>query len=247
MQPPAFHPRHTTRQRRTFLLLMLASGLNVFLVFARSVLAYARTHPEAPYAWPEIQGVLGIAYGFLCWNLLLAWAPYLAALQFNREVHAKSAIVLRAGWFALWLAFLPNAPYLVTDFIHLQYRPPVPVWYDIVLLFSFAFTGLMIGVVSLYEMRLALRRYLTRAKTEAVILGAIALAGFGVWLGRFQRWNSWDLLANPVALCRDVARTLTQRHEVIDALGVSGLMASILLIGYGMLSVAAAGNSPEVR
>lgn len=241
---PFFRDR---RQSNLFLLLLFATGMNALLVLARYFLTYAKAHPDAPYAWPEVQGVLGLAFGFLGWNLLLAWIPYLAALQFERKQRQGAHGAALLVWLLVWLLFLPNAPYMVTDFIHLQYRPPIPVWYDMVMLFSFAFTGLLLGILSLYEMRLALLRFFSSTRTELFILASIGLAGFGVWMGRFQRWNSWDIMTNPRGLLRDLFHTMTQRHELIDAIGVSGLMASILLIGYAMLRIVSAQNPQEVE
>ncbi|MCC6459079.1 MAG: DUF1361 domain-containing protein [Saprospiraceae bacterium] len=225
------------RQFNLFGLLVMATALNALLLLGRAALVNYKTHPAHSLAWPEIQGLFGLAFGFLGWNLFLAWVPYLAALRFER-----SGSRLRWAWFLLWLLFLPNAPYIVTDFIHLHHRPPVPVWYDMVMLFSFASTGLMLGLLSLYEIRLALGRQWSRLFTESIMCAAIGLAGFGVWLGRFQRWNSWDVFSNPAGLLRDLLHTVTQRHELIDALGVSGLIGAMLLMGYAMLSVMLSGG-----
>lgn len=239
MEHPAssIPPFRDRRQYQLFWLLVLATGLNALLLLLRLWYVHLKTHPGEPYSWPEVQGIFGLAFGFLGWNLLLAWVPYLAALRFGRAHRFGASRGVLLLWFALWLAFLPNAPYIVTDFIHLRYRPPVPVWYDMVMLFAFASTGLMLGLLSLNEIRHTLRRRFAAVHTELVMLAAIGLSGFGVWLGRFQRWNSWDLLANPVDLFRDLAHTMLQRHELVDALGVSGLIGGMLAIGYAMLNV----------
>ena len=225
------------RQFNLFGLLVMATVLNALLLMGRAVLVKYKIHPSAPLDWPEIQGLFELAFGFLGWNLMLAWVPYLAAWRFER-----GDSLLRWAWFLLWLLFLPNAPYIVTDFIHLQHRPPVPVWYDMVMLFSFASTGLMLGLLSLYEIRLALRRQWSRMFTEGIMCATIGLAGFGVWLGRFQRWNSWDVFSNPAGLLRDLLQTVSQRRELIDALGVSGLIGALLLMGYAMLTVMLSGG-----
>ena len=87
-----------------------------------------------------------LAYTFLIWNLLLAWLPLafaLVAFQFSR----RPLIVLPAA--AAWLLFLPNAPYLITDLIHLRPWPNVPHWYDAIMFFTAATTGLFLGFTSL--------------------------------------------------------------------------------------------------
>lgn len=101
-------------------------------------------------------------YGFLCWNLFLAWIPWLAGQTFRAASRRRASTVLQLGWFALWLLFLPNAPYIATDLIHLAPRPPVPLWYDLALLLSYAGTGLLLGYVSLLEVQTAVEERFSR-------------------------------------------------------------------------------------
>lgn len=185
------------RQSRLFLLITLASCFDVFLVQARFALKQARAYPSGDFTWPELQAFFGLSWSFLIWNLFLAWIPYLAALLFERLQASGAGRWILLFCFGIWLAFLPNAPYIVTDFIHLEPRPPIPVWFDMVLLFSFASTGMALGVFSLYEVHRALRRQFSGKTAHLIIIGAAVLAGFGVWLGRFLRWNSWDIFRNP--------------------------------------------------
>ena len=223
------------RQYRLLLLISLATCFDVFLVQARFALKQAHAYPSGDFIWPELQAFFGLSWSFLTWNLFLAWIPCLAALLFERLQAAGASRWALLIWFGIWLAFLPNAPYIVTDFIHLEPRPPIPVWYDMVLLFSYACTGMALGVFSLYEVHQALRRQFSGKIAHLIIFGASGLAGFGVWLGRFLRWNSWDILTNPAGLLRDILQTLANRYELIKALGISGLMGAVLLMGYLML------------
>ncbi|TNE50515.1 MAG: DUF1361 domain-containing protein [Bacteroidetes bacterium] len=231
------------RQYRLFLLLALASGLDILLVLARSVLVQYRGLSYGAAYWNEIAGFLGLGFGFLIWNLFLAWVPYLAAFRFERADRQNSNTFRLLGWFGLWLLFLPNAPYIITDLIHLEYRPPVPIWYDIIMLFAFASTGLWIGTLSLYEIRTTLQRRFSGKLTEMVMLTAIGLSGFGVWLGRFQRWNSWDIFTRPRALLRDLVHTAQQWPELAKALGISALISVLVLAGYVMVAVMLTGKS----
>lgn len=230
------------RQYRLFLLLVAASGFDVLLVLARAILEQVKQHAIDPYAWTEIEGIFGIAFGFLVWNLFLAWIPYWASLQCAYERANGGRRLAIFVWCAVWLVFLPNAPYIVTDFIHLQFRPPIPVWYDMVLLFAFACTGLMLGLLSLYEMQRTLLHQFSAGLTRFLIVAAIGLSGFGVWLGRFQRWNSWDLLTNPDGLLRDLALTLAHRSQLVKAAGVSGLIAGLVLFGFAFMSTLLSAN-----
>lgn len=223
------------RQRRLFLLISLATGFDFCLLQARFALRQVRLHPPGDVVWPALQAFFGLSWSFLLWNLFLAWIPYLAALRFERLQAARAGSRALLVWFGVWLAFLPNAPYIITDFIHLEHRPPVPVWYDMVMLFAFASTGMALGLFSLYEVYIALRRQFPGKAAHFAVCSAAGLAGFGVWLGRFQRWNSWDIVTNPLHLCRDIIDTLTNRQELIKALGISGLMGVMLLMGFFML------------
>ena len=104
----------------------------------------------------------------------------------------------------LWLLFFPNAPYLVTDLIHLRSYPPVPAWYDIGLLISFAWTGCFLAVASLYSMHQIIRDYTGRSVSWLIVAGMIGLCGLGIYVGRFLRWNSWDLLQDPLSIAKDM-------------------------------------------
>jgi uncharacterized membrane protein len=147
--------------------------------------------------------------------------------------------------FGLWLLFLPNAPYIVTDFLHLKHKPPVPLWFDLVLLFSFAGTGLLLGLLSLHNMQQALTARLSARWAQWLIGGAIALSGFGIWLGRFQRWNSWDIFTRPDALLADLLSTLSSWPELARAIGVSVLLSGIFWMGYGLLTALLDKNQPS--
>ncbi len=225
------------QQRNLFLMLALASCCVGLLLFGRmyfnwSNLTAIRSLDEL-ISTRNVQGT----YLFLGWNLFLAWVPYLAALRTERLSRLGVRKTIQFGWLALWLVFFPNAPYIVTDFVHLRQRLPVPVWYDMTLLFATASTGLLLGLLSLYEVQHVLRRWFSAGLSWLLLCCAIGLGGFGVWLGRFQRWNSWDLATNPFALLRDLANTLRQPHEFVTAFGISVLLSGILLVGYGVLKV----------
>src|SRR3954452_18414503 len=94
---------------------------------------------------------------------------------------------------ALWLAFFPNAPYIVTDFVHLSRDPLAPLWFDGLTIGAFAATGLLLGLGSLYLVQSAVRRELG----WVVVSAALVLGSVGIYLGRFVRLNSWDFFTNP--------------------------------------------------
>jgi uncharacterized membrane protein len=146
---------------------------------------------------------------FLIWNLFLAWIPLLFAFPIYvmraRGVNRPKLLLLCA---AVWFFFYPNAPYLITDLVHLKTRLPVPRWYDLVLMMSFAWTGVFLGVFSLYLMQEVIRAWRGRAASWLFAITMLALGAFGVFVGRFWRWNSWEAFTRPFGLATDTVRRL---------------------------------------
>lgn len=148
-----------------------------------------------------------VHYWFLLWNLALAWVPLVMAgiahrLSASRRGSVWVVVVLAAG---VWLLFFPNAPYILTDFLHLgSMGDLVPGWYDVLMLFWFAWTGLLLGVVSLYLMHDIVGRAVGTVGGWVFVVLAAGLGSFGIYLGRFMRWNSWDLLQRPLPLADKV-------------------------------------------
>jgi uncharacterized membrane protein len=171
------------------LALVLASVLSCALVVVRGY--YAGT----------------TAFVFFFWNLFLAWVPLVAALLFyGLAARQTRSWMLLVGVAVIWFLFFPNAPYIVTDIVHLRETPPVPYWYDIICVMAFAQTGLFLGYLSLYLMQEVVRAWLGRWVGWLFALAMLSLSAFGVYLGRFLRWNSWDALVTPFDVLRDAAR-----------------------------------------
>jgi len=137
-------------------------------------------------------------YAFLIWNLFLAWIPFIIAyITYVASISRRWLYILIPFSAFLWLIFFPNAPYILTDFQHLSNAgTDIPVWYDVILLIWFAFTGLFLGMVSLFLMQEVVRREFGRWFGWGFVLVAAGLTSIGVYVGRFLRWNSWDILEN---------------------------------------------------
>lgn len=176
-----------------------------------------------------------VSFGFLAWNLVLASVP-LAATTVLRLLDARrSHLVFRMLAVALWLLFLPNAPYILTDFIHLAPKPAVPLWFDSLLLLSFAGTGLAMAYRSLFDIEeLVARRFGTVAAVSVSSI-ALLLCGFGIYLGRFRRLNSWDVFHEPWATFVMVAERFLQPWEHPRTWAVTLLYGGVLLLGYAVL------------
>ena len=133
----------------------------------------------------------------LVWNLFLAWVPFLLALLvYDGERRGWSPGPLLALG-AAWLVFLPNAPYIVTDVKWLGEYAGGSLAYDAVLIGVAATIGLALGFVSLYLMQVVVARRLGPLAGWGVVWAALVLSGVGVYLGRFERWNSWDVVTEP--------------------------------------------------
>lgn len=143
---------------------------------------------------------------FLNWNLFLAFIPW-AASSAVMTSGSKNKVVL-AALVLVWIVFFPNAPYIITDFVHLRISYSAPAWFDILLIFSFAWTGLVYGFLSLIDIEILLAKYISRRMTTCLIVVFIFIVSFGIYLGRYLRWNSWDILSNPLGLLADIVHRI---------------------------------------
>ena len=134
-----------------------------------------------------------------------------------------------------WLIFFPNAPYIITDFIHLKSRPIVPQWFDIVFLFLYAWTGLVLGLVSLIDIEKVLIPKIGSIKVKLGIIVLLFLSAYGVYLGRVLRWNSWDIIYRPLQLILEALAPLFSPNNHIRAWGITFLYALLLNLIYWTL------------
>jgi uncharacterized membrane protein len=180
-------------------------------------------------------------FRFLVWNLILAWIPLLLALLVYDRYRRGSPLLPLLPALALWLLFLPNAPYIVTDFVHLSADSPVPLWLDGVELSAFAWTGMLLGFVSLYLVHAVARHRFGPAPSWIGVLGVLALVSVGVYLGRVKRWNSWDLLTQPGARLAQLQAHLGDPASLTRAAGitfaVTCLLAAAYLVFYVLMGV----------
>lgn len=174
-----------------------------------------------------------IVYFFLNWNLLLAWIPFgLAALMHVLGRKATSSLPLLAALFAVWLLFFPNAPYLVSDLMHLAPRQNVPLWYDAMLLFSYAWNGLILGFASLWLIQQLVAERLGVIAGWLLVMVTLLAAGFGIYLGRFERWNSWDVFVDPAGRVGALVSGLLNPMAHPRAIAVTLLFAAFMAIAY---------------
>ena len=208
-------------QRETFtplLALVFASVVSVALVAARTV-------------WTG-----KLAHLFLVWNLFLAWLPLLFALlvfdQYRRGAARNWRVFALSG---AWLLFFPNAPYIFTDLIHLTSRFYRHFWVDLSLVLLCALTGFVLGFVSLYLMQSVVARLYGRL-AGWVFIGVVAgLSGIGIYLGRFLRFNSWDVIVKPVKLYQGIGAWAADPLAHSTSYAFPLLFAVFVFMAYVML------------
>jgi uncharacterized membrane protein len=202
----------------TVLSLIIVSSLSTFLLFLRFLYS----------------GRLG--FPFLFWNLFLAWLPFLLSLLFTfMSTHRRSHRIPSLICGFLWLILLPNAPYLITDLIHLGRVGGAPIWFDLLLLLSFGLSGLLLGLASVQTMQLEISCRYGRLSGWLFAAITLSLAAFGIYIGRFLRWNSWDIILNPHHIAADLLTLTASPLLQLRLLIVTAVLATIFLVTYLIL------------
>ncbi len=170
-------------------------------------------------------------YVFLLGNLFLAFVPLIFSTGLRIADRLRLNRIVKVGLFCLWLLFLPNAPYILTDILHLPRAPQAPAWYDLALLLSCSGTGLLMGYLSLIDVQGLVSKNFSPIMGWIFAVTTLLLSGFGIYLGRFLRWNSWDVITSPTLM-------LTLVNVVAHPTGKSGpgavtfIFGIILALGY---------------
>jgi uncharacterized membrane protein len=157
-------------------------------------------------------------YIFLVWNLFLAFVPlalialYSVLIKRQRLLHWSNILL-----FIAFVAFVPNSFYLMTDYTHLRGATEVNINYDIVLLNAFSFAGVLWGLTSMFLLQDILRRRLSVNMTRGFVAGIYLLSSFAIYIGRFVRWNSWDIIAQPAAIIFDVSDQIVNPGMHVNA------------------------------
>lgn len=169
----------------------------------------------------------------LVWNLFLAWFPLGVALIL-RDLRASGFRNrwLLLGGLGLWLAFLPNAPYIITDLFHISHIPYPLLWFDTLSIFLFACTGLLVGLYSILVVHRMVRPRIGQRAAWVLILLSQGLSGFGIYLGRFGRWNSWDILTRPSLLTQAIVRAGHDHLSLKLTLAYGFVLAALYIAFY---------------
>ena len=169
-------------------------------------------------------------YIFLLWNIFLAWIPFIISPLFKRL--ASQPKWMQGLVFFSWMVFFPNALYVVTDLVHLETESSVPKWYDTVLLFSSSVVALMMAFISLLRVEAFLKQKFKISFVEPMVIGILFLGSFGVYLGRFLRWNSWDIIRNPFSLAIEIANQVIFPFQHFRTWGITMILTILFYLLY---------------
>lgn len=205
--------------------------------------------------WPDLAGTLlisslisiglfaagafrngNLSYDYMLWNLFLAWVPLLVLLALLRLLRKRRwSSWPGIGLSLLWLLFLPNSFYMISDLIHLEDQPTVDVLFDAVMLTSFVINGLILGYISLYLFHLELKKRLPEQTAWNFIGVILLLCSFAIYLGRELRWNTWDMLFNPAGILFDISDRVIKPGTYPETFVITGIFFLLLAGVYYVL------------
>jgi uncharacterized membrane protein len=185
----------------------------------------------------RVAGTGSWRYWYMTWNLFLGWLPLLFAWGLVRHLQKKRWLDPQGiALTVLWLLFLPNSFYLVSDLIHLETTGEINILFDAVMFFSFIVNGYIAGMWSVYIVQRQLKRRLDEATTVALVTGVFLLCGFAIYLGRTLRWNTWDVFVNPAGVLFDASEGIINPLSHPQVLVTTGsfflLISSIYWVVY---------------
>jgi uncharacterized membrane protein len=165
---------------------------------------------------------------FMLWNVFLAYIPYALSNWLTASPKRMQQPFFRYAFFAVWLLFLPNSFYILTDLYHLHDSRNAlsPAWFDLAMIFSCAWNGLLLGVLSLRQME-KLYRF--------PIAPIMMLNAFGIYVGRYLRYNSWDIVSSPFRLMADIANMIIHPFQSRYAWDMIGCYTLLLIMIYFMM------------
>ncbi len=171
-------------------------------------------------------------YIFLPWNLFLAFVPYWITWWMTRNVSIIENRIKRIVALAAWLLFIPNSFYIITDLFHLVHVRSAPKWFDLLLIFSFAWNGIVCGIISLRRVEMVLGLLKGHRFSFLLVLSVMWLSAYGIYIGRFLRFNSWDVITDPFSLMREIIDMVIHPFENGYAWGMTMCYAVFMTLLY---------------
>jgi uncharacterized membrane protein len=173
-----------------------------------------------------------LTFIWLIWNLFLAWLPYRISSWLQQQPSVQANKWKFAAVSFVWLLFIPNAFYILTDLFHLGIYHNVPNWLDLMLIISFAWNGLLLGILSVRQMEKIMQPYLRGMHELLFIYPIMWLNALGVYIGRYPRFNSWDILTNPFGLVAYILQMLCHPIQYKYAWGMVACFSVFMTLVY---------------
>ena len=171
-------------------------------------------------------------YIFLPWNLFLAFIPYWISWWMTRNVSIIENKIKLVIALAAWLLFVPNSFYIITDLFHLTHIDSAPKWFDLLMVFSFAWNGILCGIISLRRVEIISAVLRGKGFSVLVVFAVMWLNAFGIYIGRFLRFNSWDVISDPFALAAEITNMIFHPFRNIYDWGMISCYAIFMTLIY---------------
>ena len=197
--------------------LIASSGFSCLLLLIRIIITESR------------------GYLFLPWNLFLAFIPYWIAKWIVDNNPIIENTWKRRGALALWLLFVPNSFYIITDLFHLIDINTAPKWFDLLLIFSFAWNGIICGIISLRRIEGITESRRGKSFSFVVVFGVMWLNALGIYIGRYLRFNSWDIISDPFSLAEEIGNMIIHPINHLYAWGMTLGYACFISFLYLMM------------
>ncbi|MBS1653945.1 MAG: DUF1361 domain-containing protein [Bacteroidetes bacterium] len=182
--------------------IVLSAGFSLLLLFIR-IIATGR-----------------LTFAFLVWNLFLAFIPYLITERLVRDVRNIENKLRLLFSLVAWFVFIPNSFYIITDLFHLGQFGAAPKWFDLVLILSFAWNGILLGIISIQRVEMILTMLKGKLFSFGMLYVVIWFNAFGIYIGRYLRFNSWDVITDPFSLLRELLEMFFHPKANFDAWGM---------------------------
>ena len=173
-----------------------------------------------------------LSYVFLAWNLALACIPYVISEWLTKHPHLLERKIKLILVVFVWMLFMPNSFYILTDLFHLDNMGYGHPWFDLTLILSFAWSGLLLGIASIRKMEILVKKSKGKLISVLIVCAVMWLNAFGVYIGRFLRYNSWDIITNPFSLFGEVTDILFNPYDYRYVWGMSICFAFFIIILY---------------
>jgi uncharacterized membrane protein len=173
-----------------------------------------------------------LSYAFLAWNLFLAYVPYFISQWLDRHQQILRNRIKLVSLIFTWILFMPNSFYILTDLFHLENMGNDHSWFDLTLILSFAWSGVIFGILSIRKMEMLLKKAKGNLVSGFIICTVMWLNAFGVYIGRFLHFNSWDIIVNRFSLLTEITNIIFNPYDYRYAWAMSICFAFFMIIIY---------------